>query len=570
MSSFMARSRKLVAIGVAGLGLLVGTTVAMPQESQTPPALDGDAAEALADATGPACQALVAFLRFGTEREVLDDWFLGNGPWPSAGDSGWDAWSRGTLDGGVQGPWLGAPQALHGWLDELREPLKALGPWTSAKSKTIGVEVESEERFWTRVLLDLARSEETQAWIELRLAWPVDDPSHCVGAEVVRYERSHASEPMFVERTLGVLQHAPEASRALSLGGREWAPFLDDAAGTAWFGHQGMAVGDVNGDGLPDLYVGMPSGLPNHLLIQDPDGSVRDTAFEAGVAWFDDTKGVLLVDLNGDGNRDLVTALHHVLVIHAGDGHGNFQVVAGCPAPDESPFYSVAAADVDLDGDLDLFATRYVRTRYGESIPIPMEDARNGPSNHLFVNLGQFRFADGTEAWGLDESNSRFSLAASFADYDRDGDPDLYVANDFGRNRLWRNEGQHFRDVAAEAGVEDQAAGMGVAWGDYDGDGDQDLYVSNMFSSAGRRIAAQRGFGPGLSDSDLAGLRRHALGNSLWRQGEIGHFTDASESAHVRMGRWSWGAVFVDLNADGLPDLLAPNGFMTGPGQGDL
>ena len=66
---------------------------------------------------------------------------------------------------------------------------------------------------------------------------------------------------------------------------------LDDAALSAWFGHQGIAAGDVNGDGLPDLYVGMPSEVPNLLLIQEESGRVRDAAGEHGVAWLDDTKG---------------------------------------------------------------------------------------------------------------------------------------------------------------------------------------------------------------------------------------------------------------------------------------
>ena len=101
-------------------------------------------------------------------------------------------------------------------------------------------------------------------------------------------------------------------------------------------------------------------------------------------------------------------------------------------------------------------------------------------------------------------ANQRFSFAASFTDIDSDGDPDLYVANDFGRNNLYRNDRDKngdstFTDVAKEAAVEDISAGMSVSWADVDGDGDRDLYVSNMWSSAGNRLAYQRNF---QSDAD--------------------------------------------------------------------
>ncbi|MDF1839489.1 MAG: VCBS repeat-containing protein, partial [Planctomycetota bacterium] len=354
------------------------------------------------------------------------------------------------------------------------------------------------------------------------------------------------------------------------LGGREWSTRLDDGAASAWFGHQGMAVSDVNGDGRPDLYLGMPSGVGNLMLIQQADGSVRDMAHSSGIDWYDDTKGVRLVDLDGDGDRDLVTTLNHFLVLHTNNGTGQFKLAGWCAAPDEAAFYSIAAADVDQDGDLDLFGTRYVTTRYGESIPVPFEDATNGPSNHLFLNEGGFKFRDGTKEMGLAEDNQRFSLAASFTDFDGDGDSDLYVANDFGRNQLYRNDGGGFTDVAAELGVEDQAAGMGVSWADADGDGDMDLHVSNMFSSAGRRVSYQEVFHPGAPGTALEGIRRHAQGNSLWIQGEDGRFTDGSDRAGIRMGRWSWGTLFTDLDGDGDPDLYGPNGFMTGYESDDL
>ena len=83
---------------------------------------------------------------------------------------------------------------------------------------------------------------------------------------------------------------------------------------------------------------------------------------------------------------------------------------------------------------------------------------------------------------------------------------DLYVANDFGRNNLYRNDGGRFVDVAGQAGVEDMASGMSASWGDYNQDGHMDLYVGNMFSSAGNRIAYQQRFKPEAGADARAGI----------------------------------------------------------------
>jgi len=201
---------------------------------------------------------------------------------------------------------------------------------------------------------------------------------------------------------------------------------------------------------------------------------------------------------------------------------------------------------------------------------MPFHDANNGPTNHLMRNDGEDRFLDVTREVGLDANNTRFSLIGAWGDYDGDGDPDLYVANDFGRNNLYRNDDGKFTDVAAEAGAEDQAAGMGASWGDYDGDGDLDLYVTNMYSAAGQRIAYQPRFKQGVSEERRRAVQRHSLGNTLLRNLGDGTFRDVSDAAAVRMGRWGWGARFVDLNNDGREDLVVPNGFLSGALEDDL
>jgi len=174
----------------------------------------------------------------------------------------------------------------------------------------------------------------------------------------------------------------------------------------------------------------------------------------------------------------------------------------------------------------------------------------------------------------LYQNNHRFSFATAWEDYDNDGDLDLYVANDFGRNVLFRNdlneEGRRFTDVSRQAGVEDIAAGMSVTWGDYNHDGWMDLYVSNMFSSAGSRITSQSQFKRDEDDQTRKDIQRHARGNSLFENQGDGTFRDVSVDAAVTMGRWAWGSLFVDINNDGWEDLYVANGFFTTPDTGDL
>ena len=202
--------------------------------------------------------------------------------------------------------------------------------------------------------------------------------------------------------------------------------------------------------------------------------------------------------------------------------------------------------------------------------PFPFYDANNGGANALFRNDGDFRFVNVTEATGLDANNTRFSYSAVWEDYDNDGDVDLYVANDFGRNSLYRNDGGQFTDVAPEAGVEDMATGMSVSWGDCNRDGFMDLYVGNMFSSAGSRVTYQPMVTQAHRSDTVANFQRLARGNTLFTNAGDGTFNDVSEAAGVTKGRWAWASKFVDFNNDTWLDLVVANGFVTNSDSGDL
>jgi hypothetical protein len=337
--------------------------------------------------------------------------------------------------------------------------------------------------------------------------------------------------------------------------------------------NHGLAVGDVNGDQLDDLYICQQGGLPNRLFLQNADGTLRDVSEESGTAWLDYCASALFIDLDNDGDRDLAVSQDFRILLMANDGTGKFELAFGTSTQAQS--FSMAAADYDVDGDLDLYVCGYNPSAAGirsgaMGEPLPFHDANNGGRNTLWRNDGNWRFTDVTAETGLDQNNTRFSFAACWEDFDNDGDLDLYVANDYGRNNLYRNDGGRFNDVAADLGVEDQSSGMSVAWGDCNRDGWMDLYVSNMFSGAGNRITYQRQFKEGFDDETRQQFQRMARGNTLFLGGPGGQFRDVSEPAGVTMGRWAWASSFADVNNDGWEDILVANGFITAADVDDL
>ena len=472
-------------------------------------------------------------------------------------------------------PTIGEDLPAHEWLGRWAARLGE-GDSNRVAFKIVGVDLGDEGKPSTRVRYEAvgrSRGRLVQHVGEWSVGWsPVtaEAEPRIVSIETATVDEVQRDGPLFVDATATVLPRELSERPELARGGEYWYGRIDAAGEPNLMGHQGIAVGDVNGDGLEDLYVAMGSGLPNRLLLQQADGSVRDRAHEAGVAWLDDTKGVLLVDMDNDGDQDLLVAIGPTIVLCKNDGSGIFDRFVSMRASTPAAYYSLSVSDFDLDGDLDIYGVRYVKISYGVSVPMPFHDADNGPTNILLRNDGKDRWADVTEQVGLSQNNTRFSLIGSWMDYDSDGDPDLYVANDFGRNNLYRNDGGSFVDVAAEAGVEDQAAGMGVSWADYDEDGDFDLHVTNMYSAAGQRVAYQKRFKSATAADQRRQIQRHSLGDTLLANQGDGTFRDVSESAGVRMGRWGWGGRFADLDNDGDPDLVIPNGFLTGALEDDL
>jgi len=269
-----------------------------------------------------------------------------------------------------------------------------------------------------------------------------------------------------------------------------------------------------------------------------------------------------------------VRAAGPLLFLNQGGGKFRFKPNAFQFAnPPQGTFTGAAAADYDRDGWLDIYFCLYVYYQGADQYkyPAPYYAAENGPPNFMLRNNRDGTFRDVTAQSGLNQNNTRYSFCCGWGDYNRDGWPDLYVVNDFGRKNLYRNNGDGtFTDIAPQAGVEDVGAGMSVCWFDYDNDGIEDLYVANMWTAAGERISAQEIFQRTAPAETRALYRKHAMGNSLLRNRGDGTFQDATVPSGVGLGRWSWSSDAWDFDHDGFPDLYIVNGMVSGPILEDL
>lgn len=332
----------------------------------------------------------------------------------------------------------------------------------------------------------------------------------------------------------------------------------------------GIAIGDVNGDGLEDVYVATGAGQANQLLLQQADGGVRDAAREAGVDWTDDTGGVLLIDWDNDGDADLVAATGATIVFYENDGRERFVLRHAQLGAGPGRFGSLAAADFDLDGDLDVYACRSFDWLDEGPTPRPLFNASNGPADVLLRNEGPRGFSDVTAAVGLDAGNHRFSAAAAWTDYDGDGDADLFVSTEFGSGRMFRNDGGRFVDVTATSGLDRPAIGRAACWADFDGDGDLDLFAGNVFSPEGSRIVFQPRFMAECDPASRVAMQRLPQGNALYINQGNGTFLNRADESGVRIGGWTSGASPIDVNEDGLEDLIVTNGFVSGTRDEDV
>ena len=410
--------------------------------------------------------------------------------------------------------------------------------------------------------------------------WDLNWRRNPAGWQIVKWTAashvvSRARHPIFNEVTASALGRNDSFRRQLTIALDPWMATFDSVLTRDSNGHHGVSVGDADGDGLDDLYVAQPAGLPNRLYRNRGDSTFEDITDQAGVGVLDDTAESLFADIDNDGDQDLVLATATRPLLFLNDGKGHFT-----PVPDAFTFAkplqgvvtSITMADYDRDGFLDLYLCVYSYFfGAGEDkagTPAPYYDARNGPPGVLFRNDGHGRFVEVTKEAGLDTGNDRYHFAAAWGDYDGDGWPDLLVANDFGTKNLYHNLGRRngtvmFEDVASSAGVLDHGAGMSATFFDYDNDGRLDIYTGNMWSAPGLRVTSAPTFMPDATPEVRALYRHHVRGNSLLRNLGDGRFEDRTLDAHAQMGRWAWSSDALDFDSDGWDDLYIVNGMLS-------
>ncbi len=385
-----------------------------------------------------------------------------------------------------------------------------------------------------------------------------------------------AAQPSFLDVTAQALGGVDSYRRQLLPGTDYWRTVLDGGCGIDVYGNNGVAAGDFDNDGFDDIYICQPAGLPNRLYRNRGDGGFEDVTDKAGVGVLDNTACALFADFENKGLQDLLVVCGGGPLLFLNRGDGTFRLKPDAfqfKTPPQGTFAHAAVADYDLDGRLDIYFCLYSYYLGLDQYhyPAPYFDARNGPPNFLMHNEGNAVFSDRTAASGLNAENDRYSFACAWGDCDSDGLPDLYVANDFGRSNLYRNRGDGtFSAVSSESHADTPGAGMSACWSDYNNDGRQDIYAANMWSAAGQRVSEQEQFHRDSPASIRALYRRHARGNSLYRNLGGGRFENVSAQAGAEMGRWSWCSDLWDFDHDGFPDLYVANGYISGPDRGDL
>ena len=392
---------------------------------------------------------------------------------------------------------------------------------------------------------------------------------------VLDEERARVSVPVFQDITSHAFAGNISYAAQLIPGIDHWRTVLDGASGIDIYGHNGVSVADIDGDGLDDVYICQPAGLPNRLFRNRGDGTFEDITDSAGVGILENTACALFADIENTGRQDLIVVRANGPLLFRNQGAGKFRLQPNAfqfATPPQGTFTGAAIADFDRDGWLDIYFCLYAYYQGTDQYryPMPYYDAENGPPNFLMRNNRDGTFRDVTQQSGLDKNNTRFSFCCSWGN-DRDHlGPDLYVVNDFGRKNLYRNNGDGtFTDVAREAGVEDVGAGMSVSWLDFDNDGREDLYVADMWTAAGIRVSTQHNFQGNDSETVRALYRKHAMGNCLF-QNVGGRFADVGAKSGTTMGRWSWSSDAWDFNHDGFPDLYVANGMVSGGIRDDL
>jgi hypothetical protein len=314
-----------------------------------------------------------------------------------------------------------------------------------------------------------------------------------------------------------------------------------------------VSVTDFDGDGRPDLYfTNSRFGEPNALYHNRGDGTFEEVAASAGLADLNKpgegvSMGAVWGDFDNDGREDVLVYRYGYLALFRNvDGHHFEDVTEKAGLRRWVNSNGAIWIDYDRDGLLDLYVTAYFRSDIDlwhltttNIMHNSFEFATNGGKNLLFHNLGNGKFEDVTDKMGV--GSTRWTLAAASADFNGDGWPDIYLANDYGPEELYLNDdGRRF--VLTNAGLESESkSGMSATLGDAFNRGRLDAFVTNI---------SERGY---LFQNNNLRLNEMV---------ESHRFRNVAEGAIADAG-WAWGAQFGDFNNDGANELFVANGFIS-------
>jgi len=417
-------------------------------------------------------------------------------------------------------------------------------------------------------------------------------------------------------RELNVHRGSPGFSRmSAKETGISFQNFVSDSAllGNRILGQgAGVALGDVDGDGLPDIFLGRTEGC-SALYKNLGNWRFQDVTQSAGVGACDrNTTGVALADVDGDGDLDLVllaTKGPNAIFVNDGKGHFTEHRDLGL-SPVGRGGSTVTLSDVDGDGRLDMYVANYKPYTIDDSLP-PQQHAFNqmvkqigpkkfavvpeyardykivmrpdmgglrmtqrGAPDEFYLNDGHGHFTSvpltsdrfiDTTGKPMSEPGESFTLDAKLADLNGDGIPDLYVSNDFeDLDQLWYNDGKgHFRLADWKVQRQTSNSAMGFDVGDINGDGIPDLFEVDMLANDTKRLKTEIPTHTALPKlpGDIESVLQQQRNTLFLNRGD-GTFAEIGMLAGVAASGWSWGTMFMDVDLDGRPDILIANGHL--------
>ncbi len=347
----------------------------------------------------------------------------------------------------------------------------------------------------------------------------------------------------------------------------------------------GVAIGDIDQDGLEDIYFTSNQG-PDKLYNNQGDLQFEDISASAGIlqdsSW---SSGVSIDDINQDGLLDIYVckvdfsddqSTHNLLYMNQGDG--SFKEQAAEYGLGFSGYSTMASFfDFDLDGDLDVYLlnhTEHSTNSYGSTDKRAVNDPRSG--DRLYENMGQaggYQFKDITTEAGIYSSALGYGLAVSTTDVNADGYPDIYVGNDFHENDylyINRGDGSFVESISSWVDHSSQFT-MGVDAADLNQDGRLDLFTTDMMP-----YDPQIRLKSGGNDSELVaqikedfGFHKQYARNHLLINHCEERLTDRAYMTGTFATDWSWSPLIQDFNNDGSPDIFISNGIVKRPNDLD-